>query len=54
MNDEEVGVRGRMKPIATLRRALRSFNTDTKAQEPAALDRSDVTAVPAAGWSPGR
>ena len=38
-----------MKPIATLRKALRSVDIDTKAIDEAAFERSDITAVPAAG-----
>ncbi len=48
-NGEEVRVRGFLKPISTLRRALRSVDIDTKGEESAAFERSDVTAVPAAG-----
>ncbi|MBA2341508.1 MAG: chorismate synthase [Pyrinomonadaceae bacterium] len=48
-NGEEVRVRGFMKPISTLRRALRSVDIDTKEEQSAAFERSDVTAVPAAG-----
>ncbi len=48
-NGEEVRVRGFLKPISTLRRALRSVDIDTKQEEAAAFERSDVTAVPAAG-----
>ncbi len=48
-NGEELRVRGFLKPIATLRRALRSVDIDTKEEEAAAFERSDVTAVPAAG-----
>ncbi|HYH85572.1 MAG TPA: chorismate synthase, partial [Pyrinomonadaceae bacterium] len=48
-NGEEVRVRGFLKPISTLRRALRSVDIDTKQEESAAFERSDVTAVPAAG-----
>jgi chorismate synthase len=48
-NGEEVRVRGHLKPISTLRRALRSVDIDTKDEEVAAFERSDVTAVPAAG-----
>jgi chorismate synthase len=48
-NGEEVRVRGFLKPISTLRRALRSVDIDTKQEEPAAFERSDVTVVPAAG-----
>ena len=42
-------MRGFLKPISTLRRALRSVDIETKAEESAAFERSDVTAVPAAG-----
>ena len=38
-----------MKPISTLRRALRSVDIDTKQEESASFERSDITAVPAAG-----
>ena len=48
-NGEEVRVRGFLKPISTLRRALRSVDIDTKKEEAAAFERSDVTVVPAAG-----
>ncbi|HKZ76928.1 MAG TPA: chorismate synthase [Pyrinomonadaceae bacterium] len=48
-NGEELRVRGYLKPIPTLRRALRSVNIDTKQSESAAFERSDVTVVPAAG-----
>ncbi len=48
-NGEELRVRGHLKPISTLRRALRSIDIDTKQEESAAFERSDVTAVPAAG-----
>ena len=48
-NGEEVRVRGHLKPISTLRRPLRSVDIDTKEEESAAFERSDVTAVPAAG-----
>lgn len=48
-NGEEIRVRGFLKPISTLRRALRSVDIDTKEEEKAAFERSDVTAVPAAG-----
>lgn len=48
-NGEEVRVRGHLKPISTLRKALRSVDIDTKEEEAAAFERSDVTAVPAAG-----
>ncbi|HJS24950.1 MAG TPA: chorismate synthase [Pyrinomonadaceae bacterium] len=48
-NGEQVRIRGHLKPISTLRRALRSVDIDTKEEEVAAFERSDVTAVPAAG-----
>ncbi len=48
-NGEELRVRGFMKPISTLRRALRSVDIDTKEEQAAAFERSDTTAVPAAG-----
>ena len=48
-NGAELRVRGFLKPISTLRRALRSVDIDTKDEEAAAFERSDVTAVPAAG-----
>jgi chorismate synthase len=48
-NGEEVRVRGHLKPISTLRRALRSVDIDTKQMESASFERSDITAVPAAG-----
>lgn len=48
-NGEELRVRGYLKPIATLRKALHSVDIDTKESNLAAFERSDVTAVPAAG-----
>ena len=48
-NGEEIRVRGFLKPISTLRRALRSVDIDTKQVERAAFERSDITVVPAAG-----
>ncbi len=48
-NGEEVRVRGHMKPLSTLRRPLRSVDIDTKEEEAAAFERSDITAVPAGG-----
>ena len=48
-NGEELRVRGFLKPISTLRRALRSVDIDTKREETASFERSDITAVPAAG-----
>lgn len=48
-NGEEIRVRAYMKPISTLRKSLRSVDIDTKQEEPSAFERSDITAVPAAG-----
>ena len=48
-NGEELRVRGYLKPIATLKKMLRSVDIDSKKDELAAFERSDVTAVPAAG-----
>lgn len=48
-NGEELRVRGYLKPISTLRKALHSVNIDTKEEDIAAFERSDITAVPAAG-----
>ncbi len=48
-NGEELRIRGYMKPLSTLRRPLRSVDIDTKQDEPAGFERSDITAVPAAG-----
>lgn len=48
-NGEELRVRGFLKPISTLRRALGSVDIDTKREEAASFERSDITAVPAAG-----
>ncbi|MFL6373922.1 MAG: chorismate synthase [Pyrinomonadaceae bacterium] len=48
-NGEELRVRGYMKPISTLRKSLRSVDIDTKEVSDAAFERSDITAVPAAG-----
>jgi chorismate synthase len=48
-NGEELRIRGHLKPISTLRRPLRSVDIDTKQDEAAAFERSDVTVVPAAG-----
>ena len=38
-----------MKPIATLKKRLRSVNIETKEPMESDFERSDVTAVPAAG-----
>jgi chorismate synthase len=48
-NGEEIRVRGYMKPLSTLRKPLRSVDIDTKEPSDAAFERSDITAVPAAG-----
>lgn len=48
-NGEELRVRGYMKPISTLRKPLASVDIDTKESIDAAFERSDITAVPAAG-----
>lgn len=48
-NGEELRVRGYLKPISTLRRSLTSVDIDSKEESPAAFERSDITAVPAAG-----
>jgi chorismate synthase len=48
-NGEELRVRGYMKPLSTLRKPLHSVDIDTKAEDLAAFERSDITAVPAAG-----
>jgi chorismate synthase len=48
-NGELLRLRGYMKPIATLRKPLSSVDIDTKAESLAAFERSDVTAVTAAG-----
>jgi chorismate synthase len=47
-NGEELRVRGYLKPISTLKKSLHSVDIDTKEDSPAAFERSDVTAVPAA------
>ncbi|MBX3290694.1 MAG: chorismate synthase [Acidobacteria bacterium] len=48
-NGEELRVRGYLKPIATLKKSLNSVDINTKEVSPAAFERSDITAVPAAG-----
>lgn len=48
-NGEELRVRGYMKPISTLRKPLHSVDINSKAEDLAAFERSDVTAVTAAG-----
>ena len=47
-NGEEVRVTGFMKPISTLMKPLRSVDLATLDEAPAAIERSDVCAVPAA------
>ncbi len=46
---EDLRVRGYLKPIATLRKPLQSVDIESKEESPAAFERSDTTAVPAAG-----
>jgi chorismate synthase len=47
-NGEDVRVSAWMKPISTLMEPLRSVDLRTMDEEPAAIERSDVCAVPAA------
>ena len=47
-NGQDVRVSGFMKPIATLMKPLRSVDLTTLQEAPAAIERSDVCAVPAA------
>ena len=47
-NGQDVRVTGFMKPIATLMKPLRSVDLTTLQNAPAAIERSDVCAVPAA------
>ena len=47
-NGEDLRVSGFMKPIATLMKPLRSVDLTTLQDAPAAIERSDVCAVPAA------
>lgn len=47
-NGQDVRITGFMKPIATLMNPLRSVDLNTLADAPAAIERSDVCAVPAA------
>ncbi len=47
-NGEDVRVSAFMKPIATLMKPLRSVDLTTLEEAPAAIERSDVCAVPAA------
>jgi chorismate synthase len=45
---QDLRVTGFMKPISTLMKPLRSVDLETLVEEPAAIERSDVCAVPAA------
>jgi chorismate synthase len=47
-NGQDLRVTGFMKPIATLMKPLRSVDMTTMTDAPAAIERSDVCAVPAA------
>jgi chorismate synthase len=47
-NGEDVRVSAWMKPISTLMKPLRSVDLTTMTESPAAIERSDVCAVPAA------
>lgn len=47
-NGEDIRVSGFMKPISTLMKPLRSVDLATMTPQPAAIERSDVCAVPAA------
>ena len=47
-NGEDLRVSGWMKPISTLMKPLRSVDLDTMTEASAAIERSDVCAVPAA------
>jgi chorismate synthase len=46
-NGSDIVVRATMKPIATLKKSLRSVDMRTKKEERASFERSDVCAVPA-------
>ena len=48
-NGQDIVVRGYLKPISTLRRALLTANMNTKEAVKAAYERSDVCVVPAGG-----
>lgn len=48
-NGQDVVVRGYLKPISTLRRALLTADMNTKEEVRAAYERSDVCVVPAGG-----
>jgi len=47
-NGEDLRISGYMKAIATLMKPLRSVDLTTMTESPAAIERSDVCAVPAA------
>jgi len=47
-NGEDLRVSAYMKPISTLMKPLRSVDLSTMTESPAAIERSDVCAVPAA------
>jgi chorismate synthase len=47
-NGQDLRITGYMKPIATLMKPLRSIDINTLELSPAAIERSDVCAVPAA------
>ena len=47
-NGEDLRITGYMKPISTLMKPLRSVDLATMTESPAAIERSDVCAVPAA------
>jgi chorismate synthase len=47
-NGEDLRVSAWMKPISTLMKPLRSVDLTTMTESPAAIERSDVCAVPAA------
>ena len=48
-NGENLVLRAATKPYATLMSPLQSVNIESKEKEPATVERSDVTAVPACG-----
>ena len=48
-NGAPILLRAAMKPLSTLRSPQRSVDVRTKAASPAAVERTDICAVPAAG-----
>jgi len=48
-NGENLVLRAATKPYSTLMSPMQSVNIESKAKEPATVERSDVTAVPACG-----